>query len=167
MVTITLKVNGKSHTLEVEPRWLLADVLRNNLRYTGTHIGCEHGVCGACTVLMDGAPVRSCLLFAVQANDREIRTVEGLEGPGGELNPLQHHMREHHGLQCGFCTPGILMSLTALFESVANPSEAQIRDSLQGHICRCTGYQQIVEAALEQSAAARVPASQVPAGGGR
>jgi carbon-monoxide dehydrogenase small subunit len=150
--TVTLSVNGIPREVRPDPRTLLADVLRTDVGLTGTHLGCEHGVCGACTVLVDGSPARSCLLFAVQAAGREIETVESLEDADGELNSLQRNFQAHHGLQCGFCTPGILMSLTALFRDDPTPGEEQIRDYLQGHICRCTGYQQIVEA-IEGAAA--------------
>jgi carbon-monoxide dehydrogenase small subunit len=124
---------------------LLSDFLRHDLGLTGTHVGCEHGVCGACTILLDGAPVRSCLMFAVQADGHEITTVEGLAN-NGELNPLQSAFRETHGLQCGFCTPGILMTMTAFLREHPHPDEAAIREALSGHLCRCTGYQNIVKA---------------------
>lgn len=148
---VTLSVNGTRHAITVEPRTLLADALRQQVGATGTHLGCEHGVCGACTVILDGHPVRSCLTFAVQAEGSEIETVESLGGPGGGLNSLQRNFQKHHGLQCGFCTPGILMSLTQLFREDPSPGEQRIRDQIQGHICRCTGYQQMVEAAVEES----------------
>jgi carbon-monoxide dehydrogenase small subunit len=144
--TITLKVNGIAHEVEVEPRWLLSDVLRQRLGLTGTHVGCEHGVCGCCTVLVDGAPARSCLLFAVQADGADIRTVEGLTGPGGELHPLQQAFRRHHGLQCGFCTPGFLMTALPIYRRAAAMSDAEVREALGGQLCRCTGYVGIVEA---------------------
>lgn len=145
---VTLTVNGATHTRPVEPRLLLSDFLRHELGLTGTHVGCEHGVCGACTVLLDGAAVRSCLLFAVQADGREVRTVEGLEqGPQPEqMHPLQLGFWEAHGLQCGYCTPGILMSLIPFLDENPNPTEAEIREALSGNLCRCTGYQKIVEA---------------------
>ena len=129
----------------MESRLLLSDFLRHNLGLTGTHVGCEHGVCGACTILLDGAPVRSCLLFAVQADGHEIMTVEGL-ALDGQLNPLQSAFRDAHGLQCGFCTPGILMTMTAFLRESPDPDEAAIREALSGHLCRCTGYQNIVAA---------------------
>jgi aerobic carbon-monoxide dehydrogenase small subunit len=150
-VPVTLSVNGEAHSVRVEARTLLADVLRNDVGLKGTHLGCEHGVCGACTVLLDGAPVRSCLVFAVQADGRSVETVESLAAPDGSLNSLQRHFQEHHGLQCGFCTPGILMSLTSLFREEPTADEGVIREQLQGHICRCTGYQQMVDAAVAES----------------
>lgn len=143
-------VNGRVHELELEPRRTLADVLRHNLGYTGTHLGCEHGICGACTVLLDGLAVRSCLVFGVQADGCEIETVEGLE-QGGELNTLQEAFSSHHGLQCGFCTPGFLMLATGLLRENPAPTEDQIREAMSSNICRCTGYQGIIEAV--QSAA--------------
>jgi carbon-monoxide dehydrogenase small subunit len=142
---ITLTVNGQPYQRSVEPRLLLSDFLRHELGLTGTHVGCEHGVCGACTVLVDGAAVRSCLLFAVQANGREVRTVEGL-GSVEALHPLQAAFREAHALQCGFCTPGFLMSLLPFLEENPDPDDQQIRAALSGNLCRCTGYQKIVEA---------------------
>ena len=144
--TVTLAVNGRTYEREVEPRLLLSDFLRHELGLTGTHVGCEHGVCGACTVLLDGEAVRSCLLFAVQTNGREVATVESLDAGPHELHPLQHGFWEAHGLQCGFCTPGILMSLIPFLRENPSPSEAEIRELLSGNICRCTGYQKIVEA---------------------
>jgi aerobic carbon-monoxide dehydrogenase small subunit len=141
---VSVRVNGKEHAREVEPRLLLSDFLRHELGLTGTHVGCEHGVCGACTILLDGLAVRSCLLFAVQATGREIETVEGL---GGEkLHPLQEAFRDAHALQCGYCTPGILMTLKAFLAETPHPSEPEIREALSGNLCRCTGYQHIVEA---------------------
>jgi carbon-monoxide dehydrogenase small subunit len=145
---ISLRVNGRGFAGEVEPRRHLADFLRHDLGLTGTHIGCEHGACGACTVLLDGAPVRACLLFAVQADRTEITTVEGLAGEDGILNPLQQAFREHHGLQCGFCTPGMLMTLTAFLAEHPDADEHAIRDAISGNLCRCTGYESIVDAAL-------------------
>ena len=146
---ITLTVNGKSYEREVETRWTLADVLRHELRLTGTHVGCEHGVCGACTILLDGQTARSCLMLAVQAEGHEIATVESLALPDGSLNPLQEAMRDNHGLQCGFCTPGVLMTLTEHLRDVPDTDEKQVREALSGHLCRCTGYQGIVDAALD------------------
>ncbi|GHH99251.1 (2Fe-2S)-binding protein [Neobacillus kokaensis] len=143
---ITLTVNGKQYTTSVEPRMLLSDVLRDELGLTGTHVGCEHGICGACTITMDGRPVRSCLVFGVQANQAEIRTVEGLAEPDGSLHPLQEAFWEKHGLQCGFCTPGVLMSACHFLEQNPNPSREEIREGISGNLCRCTGYQNIVDA---------------------
>ena len=142
---IRLTVNGEAYERSVEPRLLLSDFLRHELGLSGTHVGCEHGVCGACTVLLDGAPVRACLLFAVQADGAEIRTVEGL-ALDGRLHPLQAAFREAHALQCGFCTPGILMTMASFLDEEPRPSDAQIREALSGNLCRCTGYQKIVEA---------------------
>ena len=153
--TIRLTVNGRSYERTVEVRKTLADFLRDDLELTGTHLGCEHGVCGACTIILDGAAVRSCLLFAAQVNGCDIQTVEGL-ADGETLNPLQEAFREHHGLQCGFCTPGFLMTLTCFLRECTNPSEAQIREAISGNLCRCTGYKNIVAAAL---AAAQAPAT--------
>ena len=138
---IEVTVNGRTYHEEVEPRLLLSDFLRHTLGLTGTHVGCEHGVCGACTVQLDGIAVRSCLLFAVQADGAEIRTVEGLE-----WGPLQEAFRAHHALQCGFCTPGILLAAYDLLGRGGPPTRAEIADMLSGHLCRCTGYQPIVEA---------------------
>ena len=149
--TVKLTVNGVEREVAVEPRMLLADTLRQQCGLTGTHIGCEQGVCGACTVLVDGLPARSCLLFTVAVAGREIETVESLENPDGSLNSLQQSFQDHHGLQCGFCTAGILMSLTALFREEPSPDELRVRDQVQGHLCRCTGYQQLVEAAMAES----------------
>ena len=150
---ISLTVNGERHTREVEDRFSLADFLRHGLGLTGTHLGCEHGVCGACTVMVDGRAVRGCLMLAVQANDAEVLTVEGLAASEGALNPLQQAFMDYHGLQCGFCTPGILTTLTAYLADHPDPSDVDIREALSGNICRCTGYETIVQAAL---AAARV-----------
>ncbi len=143
---ITLKVNGRPHSRTVEPRLLLSDFLRHDLALTGTHVGCEHGVCGACTILLDGVPVRSCLTFAVQTNGHEVTTVEGLSDDPEHLHPIQQSFWEAHGLQCGFCTPGILMTVSAFLEENTNPSEEEIRAAISGNLCRCTGYQNIVEA---------------------
>jgi len=148
MRTIRVTVNGKAYTREVETRVSLADFLRHELRLTGTHVGCEHGMCGACTVLVDGASTRACLMFAVQSDGCSIETVEGL-AEGEKLNPLQEAFRDHHGLQCGFCTPGMLMTLTELLREQANPGEAEVREAISGNLCRCTGYQAIVHAALD------------------
>ncbi len=143
---ISLSVNGVAYQRAVEPRLLLSDFLRHELRLTGTHVGCEHGVCGACTVLVDGEAVRSCLVFAVQADGAEVGTVEGLAAPDGTLHPLQEAFRDAHGLQCGFCTPGILMSMIPFLRDEPSPDEHAIREALSGNLCRCTGYQNIVEA---------------------
>ncbi len=145
-MTIVVTVNGVQYRRDVEPRLLLSDFLRQDLGLTGTHVGCEHGVCGACTILLDGEPVRSCLMLAVQADSAEVTTVEGLAPGPDELHPLQSAFREAHGLQCGFCTPGILMTMVAFLRDHPTPDEAEIRDALGGHLCRCTGYQNIVDA---------------------
>jgi carbon-monoxide dehydrogenase small subunit len=152
--TIRVTVNGRPYEKTVEVRKTLADFLRDDLDLTGTHLGCEHGVCGACTVVLDGAAVRACLLFAVQAHGRELQTVEGL-ADGDRLNPLQEAFRRHHGLQCGFCTPGFLMTLTCFLRECPDPTEAEVREAISGNLCRCTGYKNIVAAALAaaQSAA--------------
>ena len=140
---ITLTVNGTTHEARVEPRTTLADLLRGELALTGTHVGCEHGVCGACTVLLEGRAVRSCLMLAVQADGASLTTVEGLEEQG-KLHPIQQAFVEEHGLQCGFCTPGFLMTVHELLHESPDPSEDEIRDALGGQICRCTGYQSIL-----------------------
>jgi aerobic-type carbon monoxide dehydrogenase small subunit (CoxS/CutS family) len=150
---IVVTVNGRTHRARVAPRLLLADLLRDELRYTGTHVGCEHGVCGACTVLVDGEPVRSCLMFAVQTDGTRITTVEGLAPSAERPHPLQDAFRERHALQCGFCTPGILMTLAAYLAEHPRPTEAEVREALSGNLCRCTGYQPIVAAALDAAAA--------------
>jgi aerobic carbon-monoxide dehydrogenase small subunit len=142
---ITLTVNGQAHSIRVEARRTLVDAIREDCGQTGTHIGCEHGVCGACTVLVDGAPVRSCLMFAVQADGKNIRTVEGLAN-GEELNALQRAFMEHHGLQCGFCTPGFLMLVTGVLEREPGITDEELVDVLSSNLCRCTGYQNIVKA---------------------
>jgi 2-furoyl-CoA dehydrogenase 2Fe-2S iron sulfur subunit len=145
VIPIEVTVNGRSHREEVEPRLLLSDFLRHTIGLTGTHVGCEHGVCGACTVRLDGVAVRSCLLLAVQADGAAIETVEGLAS-NGELHPLQAAFREHHALQCGFCTAGILMAAVDLLERSEEPTRDEIVDMLSGHLCRCTGYEPIVDA---------------------
>ena len=145
LFNVTVSVNGRQYTRAVEPRLLLSDFLRHDLGLTGTHVGCEHGVCGACTVLFDGEPVRSCLMFAVQADGHELRTVEGL-GTMEDLHPLQGAFQEAHAVQCGFCTPGFLMSLVPFLEENPNPTEEEIREAISGNLCRCTGYQHIVDA---------------------
>jgi carbon-monoxide dehydrogenase small subunit len=146
---IAVIVNGAERRARVIPRMLLADVLRDEWGLTGTHLGCEHGACGACTVLVDGEPARACLMFAVQANGSRVETVEGLGGEDGRLHPLQEAFRSRHALQCGFCTPGILMTLVAYLRVHPAPSETEIREALSGNLCRCTGYQHIVQAVLE------------------
>jgi aerobic carbon-monoxide dehydrogenase small subunit len=146
---IRLTVNGRSCEGSVEARITLADFLRDGLGLTGTHLGCEHGVCGACTVLVDGHTVRACLMFAAQANGREVTTVEGLAAPSGALNVLQQAFHDNHGLQCGFCTPGMLITLTEFLRDNPDPSEAEVREALTGNLCRCTGYAGIVAAALD------------------
>ena len=147
--SIRLTVNGQRVTREVETRTHLADFLRHELRLTGTHLGCEHGVCGACTVLVDGDAVRSCLMLAVQADGREVVTTEGLAAPDGTLSALQQAFWEKHGLQCGFCTPGMLTTLTAFLRENPDPTEGEVRDAISGNLCRCTGYANIVAAALD------------------
>lgn len=144
---VTVHVNGHAYTEWCEPRRTLADYLRHDCGLTGTHLGCEHGVCGACTVMVDGQTARACLTLAVQADGRDVTTIEGLSA-GGLLNPLQQALSDHHGLQCGFCTPGIVMTLTEFLEEHPNADEAEIRECLAGNICRCTGYQFIVDAVL-------------------
>jgi len=144
---VTIEINGQDYEANVEPRLLLSDFIRHQARLTGTHVGCEHGVCGACTVQLDGEPVRSCLMFAVQAAGHSVRTVEGMtEGLGEELHPLQQAFHETHALQCGFCTPGFLMSIEPLMPELGSGSEEEIRAALSGNLCRCTGYQNIVAA---------------------
>jgi len=144
--TVTVTVNGTEHQRLVEARMLLSDFLRHELGLTGTHVGCEHGVCGTCTVLLDGESVRSCLMFAVQADGHQVTTVEGL-GTIEEMHPLQQAFQEAHGLQCGYCTPGFLMTLLPFLEQNPDPTEEEIREAISGNLCRCTGYQKIVEAA--------------------
>jgi 2-furoyl-CoA dehydrogenase 2Fe-2S iron sulfur subunit len=146
---VSLTLNGRKTSGHAEPRMLLSDFLRHVLGATGTHVGCEHGVCGCCTVLIDGTAVRSCLTLAIQAEGREITTVEALAGLDGKLSPLQQAFQNNHALQCGFCTPGILMSFTDFLARHPHPSEAEIIDVLSGHLCRCTGYAGIVSAVLE------------------
>ena len=141
---VGVTVNGNRYERTVEPRLLLSDFLRHDLGLTGTHVGCEHGVCGACTILFDGQPVRSCLMFAVQSNGHEILTVEGLGTPE-DLHPLQEAFWEAHSVQCGFCTPGLLMTLVPFLEENPNPNEGEIRAAISGNLCRCTGYQHIVD----------------------
>ena len=143
--SITLTINGRAHKITVEPRRTLADAIREDCGQTGTHIGCEHGVCGACTIIVDGAPVRSCLMFAVQADGKPIRSVEGL-ADGDKLHPMQQAFMDHHGLQCGFCTPGFLMLAVGVLEREPDISDADLIDVLSSNLCRCTGYQNIVKA---------------------
>ena len=152
---VRFTLNGRGVAGEAEPRLLLSDFLRHVLGITGTHVGCEHGVCGACTVHVDGSAMRACLMLAVQAEGRRIDTVEGLAGTDGTLAPLQRAFRRHHALQCGFCTPGILMSLAAFLVRHPDPGEQDVRELLSGHLCRCTGYTGIVRAALEAAAEMR------------
>lgn len=146
LVTISVTVNGTQYERAVEPRLLLSDFLRHELGLTGTHVGCEHGVCGACTIIFDGQALRSCLMFAVQADGHEIQTIEGL-GTMDDLHPLQEAFQEAHGVQCGFCTPGMLMTLLPFLEENPDPNEEEIRQAISGNLCRCTGYQHIVDAA--------------------
>ena len=152
-VPIVLKINGTQYRLFVEPRRLLSDVLREDCGLTGTHVGCEHGVCGACTILLDGAPARACLTYAVQVRYHEITTIEAFDCDG-QLSPVQQALHEEHGLQCGFCTPGIVVTMEAWLAENPDPTEAQIRDALSGNLCRCTGYHNIV-AAIAKAAARR------------
>jgi 2-furoyl-CoA dehydrogenase 2Fe-2S iron sulfur subunit len=163
-VTVTLEVDGRTRRGTAEPRTLLSDFIRHELGLFGTHVGCEHGVCGACTVIVDGRAVRSCMQFAVECDGAALRTVEGL-AEGGELNVLQRAFRRHHALQCGFCTAGILMSATDFLARRPDPTEAEVRDMLSGHLCRCTGYQAIVAAILD--AAAELAATTKPSKGER
>jgi carbon-monoxide dehydrogenase small subunit len=146
---INVTINDRPYRGEVEPRMLLTDFIRDDLGLTGTHVGCEHGVCGACTVLLNGEPVRSCLMFAVQVNGARLKTVEGLAPSASELHPLQEKFWELHGLQCGFCTPGILLTAEALLKENPDPSEDEIREWISGNLCRCTGYQNIITAIQE------------------
>jgi carbon-monoxide dehydrogenase small subunit len=168
-VKVTMRVNGAERSAEVEPRVLLVDFLRSNLLLTGTHIGCDTTSCGACTVLLDGDPVKSCTVLAVQAEGREVKTVEGLAN-GATLAPIQVGFHEEHGLQCGFCTPGMMMVTSALLERNPNPTDDDIRWAISGNICRCTGYMNIVKAvkhaAQMQSEAAKAPEHAAVAGGG-
>jgi len=149
---VRLTVNGAVYERDVEPRLLLSDFIRNELSLTGTHVGCEHGVCGACTVLFDGEPARSCIMLAVQADGHAVQTVEGLASSDGALSPIQQAFRQEHALQCGFCTPGFLMTLSAFLRDHKTPSEEEIRDALSANLCRCTGYQHIVNAVIRACA---------------
>jgi carbon-monoxide dehydrogenase small subunit len=153
-VRITLSVNGSEHVVDLTPRRLLSDVLREDLGLTGTHVGCEHGVCGACTILIDGRPARACITFAIQMERHEVTTIEAV-ARDDVYSPLQQAMHEEHGLQCGFCTPGIIMTFEAYLRDNPDPSEADIRDVLSGNLCRCTGYQGIVAAVLKAAGALR------------
>jgi len=155
VIEVTLTVNGAPRRAVVEARKTLADTLREDLGLTGTHLGCEHGVCGACTVLLDGEAVRSCLMFAVQADGADVVTVEGMAPADGQLSDVQQAMHECHGLQCGFCTPGFVVSIAALLERDPDPDDAAIRDGLSGNLCRCTGYQGIVKAVRAVAAVRR------------
>jgi carbon-monoxide dehydrogenase small subunit len=154
-IEVNLTVNGEATKASVEARLTLADFLREQCRLTGTHLGCEHGVCGACTVLVDGAAVRSCLMFAVQADGMDVTTIEGIASRDGELSPVQAAFRECHGLQCGFCTPGFIISVTAFLRDNPDPSDDAIRNSLSGNLCRCTGYQGILKAVRQAAAGAK------------
>ena len=159
--TISLTVNGTRHDTEVETRRTLADFLRHKICLTGTHVGCEHGVCGACTVLVDGQAVRSCLMLAVQVDGATITTVEGMAGEDGQLHPLQEAFHDNHGLQCGFCTPGMLMTLLEFLQYNPVPTEDEVREALSGNLCRCTGYQGIVAAALDAAGRLRQERDQI------
>jgi carbon-monoxide dehydrogenase small subunit len=152
VIPIELQLNGETVQAEADPRKLLVHFIRDDLELTGTHVGCDTGNCGACTVHLDGQAVKSCMLLAVQADGAKVRTVEGLAGDDGELTPLQRSFSAHHALQCGYCTPGMLMSATALLEANPRPSEEEARTAIQGNICRCTGYQNIVEAIVDAHA---------------
>jgi carbon-monoxide dehydrogenase small subunit len=145
-IGIEVRINGTTHHSDVPARLTLADYLRDRCGLTGTHLGCEHGVCGACTVLLDGEAVRSCLVFAVQADDAEVQTIEGIGGSDGELSPVQVAFRDNHGLQCGFCTPGFVVLVTAFLRDNPSPTDEQIREAVSGNLCRCTGYQGIIAA---------------------
>ncbi|HTH97205.1 MAG TPA: (2Fe-2S)-binding protein [Stellaceae bacterium] len=152
---ITINVNGEARACSVEPRMTLGDCLRHKLSLTGTHLGCEHGVCGACTVLVDGVSARSCLMLAVQADGAEVRTIEGVAAKDGSMHVIQEAFRRNHGLQCGFCTPGMIMTALELLGENADPTEAEVRDAISGNICRCTGYMGIVAAVLDAAATLR------------
>jgi carbon-monoxide dehydrogenase small subunit len=156
-VRVTLRVNGVQQTREVEPRLLLVHLLRDTLGLTGTHVGCDTSTCGACTVHVDGEAVKSCTVLAVQADGSEVTTIEGLAGEDGTLHPMQEAFWEHHGLQCGFCTPGMIMAAVDLVARNADPSEEEVREALAGNLCRCTGYHNIVQAVLAAAEASRTP----------
>jgi len=162
-IAVEVTVNGQVRQASVEPRLTLADFLRERCRLTGTHLGCEHGVCGACTVLVDGQAVRSCLMFAVQADGAAVTTVEGLAGPDDELSTVQAAFRDCHGLQCGFCTPGFVVSVTAFLRDHPDPSDEEIREALTGNLCRCTGYQGILAAVRQAADASTAVGSEVGA----
>jgi aerobic carbon-monoxide dehydrogenase small subunit len=153
--TVMIEVNGEERTCTIEPRLTLADCLRHKLGLTGTHLGCEHGVCGACTVLVDGVSARSCLMLAVQADGAKVRTIEGIASKSGALHPLQDAFHRLHGLQCGFCTSGMLMTLLEFLGERPDPTEEQVRDAISGNLCRCTGYQSIVAAVMDAAAIMR------------
>ena len=159
--TITVTVNGVPREATVPVRRLLSDALRHDLGLTGTHVGCEHGVCGACTVLVDGDPMRSCLMLAVQVDGQDVLTIEGLAPSADQMHPMQEAFRENHGLQCGFCTPGMVMAATSLLKEIPNPTEQEVREGIEGNLCRCTGYQNIVRAV--QQAAQEMHGSQTGA----
>jgi carbon-monoxide dehydrogenase small subunit len=154
-LTVTIDVNGEARTCTIEPRLTLADCLRHTLGLTGTHLGCEHGVCGACTVLVDGVSARSCLMLAVQADGAKVQTIEGIAAKSGKLHPLQDAFHRLHGLQCGFCTPGMLMTLLEFLGEKPDPTEAEVREAISGNLCRCTGYQSIVAAVMDAAAELR------------
>ena len=154
-IPLSLKVNGQAVSVEVEPRMLLVQLLRETLRLTGTHVGCDTGQCGACTVHMEGRAIKSCTLLAVQAAGTDVTTIEGIAAPNGELHPMQAAFKEHHGLQCGFCTPGMVMNAIDLARTKSDLSEGEVRDGLDGNLCRCTGYHNIVKAVLAGAAAMR------------
>ena len=164
-MTVRVRVNGREHTEVVDPRLLLSDFLRHRLGLTGTHVGCEHGVCGACTVLVDGRPMRSCLLFAVGVDGAEITTVEGCRSAGGGLGPVQQAFQDCHGLQCGFCTPGFVTTITAYLRDHPDPTEEQAREAIGGNLCRCTGYQNIVASVLRAAEILKAEGSGEPQGG--
>jgi aerobic carbon-monoxide dehydrogenase small subunit len=166
MATITLRVNDQSHTVDVEPRTLLVELLREHLRLTGTHVGCDTSQCGACTVWVDGRSVKSCTMLAVEADGAAVTTIEGLASQG-ELHPMQAAFHACHGLQCGFCTPGMVMAATAFLKDHPDPSEAEVRHGLEGNLCRCTGYHNIVRAVLQAAEELRGSASPAAAGGAR
>ena len=155
---VSVKINGDIHEHEVETRLTLADFIRHECLLTGTHVGCEHGVCGACTIMLNGRTARSCLMLAVQADGQEIKTIEGIAPNAEELHPLQQAFQDNHGLQCGFCTPGMLTTLLEFLEDNPNPTEREVREAISGNLCRCTGYQGIVAAALDAAERLRVDA---------